>query len=162
MSAADGRTGATPLSSAKMPWVPTGPGKAFRPLRFWERGWSELMRLEPGAEVSLHRHTGPVDAYVIEGRRLLSSGEVLDPGGYQYEPAGTVDAWSATGAGPCVVHLRVEGEIEYLASDGAVTSVVSAATQAAAYRSWCEANHTAPLEGLGAVSSRFTGKELPK
>jgi len=32
-----------------MPWIATGPGKAFRPLRFAADGWTELMRLEPAA-----------------------------------------------------------------------------------------------------------------
>ena len=37
-----------------MPWMPTGPGKTFRPLRFAADGWSELMRLEPGSAVAVH------------------------------------------------------------------------------------------------------------
>lgn len=133
------------VSSAAMAWVPTGVGKAFRPLRFWEGGWSELMRLTPGAEVGLHRHTGPVDAYVVAGHRLLSGGELLGPGDYQHEPAGTVDAWSATGTEACVVHLRVEGDIEYLGVGGNVTSVVTSASQADAYRRWCDQHHATPL-----------------
>jgi hypothetical protein len=63
---------ARPLDTAGMPWIPTGPGKSFRPLRFTEDGWSELMRLEPGSVVALHRHTGEL---------------------HVYEPAGTVDTW---------------------------------------------------------------------
>ena len=139
-----------------MPWVPSGPGNAFRPLRFWPGGWSELMRLEPGIEVPLHRHTGPVDVYVLEGHRRLDSGEVLGPGDYQHEPAGTIDAWAATGSRPCVVHLRIEGDIEYLDADGVVTSVVNSATQAAAYRTWCDANHATALVALDAVPAGST------
>jgi len=133
------------VASAEMAWVPSGPGKAFRPLRFRARGWSELMRLDPGAEVALHRHTGAVESLVIEGRRLLSSGEILCPGGYQHEPAGTVDAWAATGTETCIVHLHIEGDIEYLESDGTVIRVVNSATQFAAYRTWCDANSATSL-----------------
>jgi hypothetical protein len=70
-----------------MPWVPTGPGKALRPLRFWDGGWSESMRLDPGAGVARHRHTGSVDACVVQGQRLLGSGDDLPPAGV--EPAST-------------------------------------------------------------------------
>jgi ketosteroid isomerase-like protein len=132
------------VQSAELPWVPTGTGKAFRPLRFWNGGWSELMRLEPGADVARHRHTGAVDAFVIRGTRLLASGERLGPGSYQHEPAGTIDAWGATGTQPCVVYLRIEGDIEYLDPDGTVTEMVNSATQAAEYRKWCDANDAAP------------------
>ena len=48
---------AFPLDTWRMDWIPTGPGKSFRPLRFEPGGWSELMRLEPGSVVALHRHT---------------------------------------------------------------------------------------------------------
>jgi len=45
---------ARPLDTDGMPWIPTGPGKSFRPLRFAADGWSELMRLEPGSAVAVH------------------------------------------------------------------------------------------------------------
>jgi hypothetical protein len=51
---------ARPLDTDGTPWIPTGPGKSFRPLRFAADGWSELMRLEPGSAVAVHRHTGEV------------------------------------------------------------------------------------------------------
>jgi 2,4'-dihydroxyacetophenone dioxygenase len=54
---------ANPLQTTNMPWISTGPDKSFRPLRFTADGWSELMRVEPGGVVGLHRHTGPVHAF---------------------------------------------------------------------------------------------------
>jgi 2,4'-dihydroxyacetophenone dioxygenase len=56
---------ARPLDTDGMPWIPTGPGKSFRPLRFTADGWSELMRLEAGSVVGLHRHTGELHAFNI-------------------------------------------------------------------------------------------------
>ena len=38
---------ARPLDTGGMPWIPTGAGKSFRPLRIAADGWSELMRHEP-------------------------------------------------------------------------------------------------------------------
>jgi hypothetical protein len=45
---------ARPLDTGGMPWIPTGPGKSFRPLRFAADGWSEPMRLEPGSAVAVY------------------------------------------------------------------------------------------------------------
>lgn len=79
---------ALPVDTDGMPWIATGPGKSFRPLRFAADGWSELMRLEPGSAVALHRHTGEVHAFNIRGtREILGTGELVGPGGYVYEPA---------------------------------------------------------------------------
>ena len=85
---------AQPLDTDGMPWIPTGPGKSFRPLRFAADGWSELMRIEPGSTVALHRHSGDVHAFNLAGtREILGTGERVGPGNYVYEPAGTVDGW---------------------------------------------------------------------
>src|ERR1700739_3535981 len=51
---------ACPLATGEMDWIPTGPGKSFRPLRFEPGGWSELMCLEPGRAVALHPPPGEV------------------------------------------------------------------------------------------------------
>jgi 2,4'-dihydroxyacetophenone dioxygenase len=136
---------ALPLDTASMPWIPTGTGKSFRPLRFTADGWSELMRLEPGSVVALHQHTGELHAFNITGtREILGTGEIVGPGSYVYEPAGTVDTWGATADGPCVVHLAVIGTIEYFGPDGQVTETVSAASQRAIYLAWCQREGVVP------------------
>jgi 2,4'-dihydroxyacetophenone dioxygenase len=129
---------AWPLDTASMPWIPAGPGKSFRPLHFAADRWSELMRLEPGSVVALHRHTGELHAFNVSGtREIIGTGEIVSPGGYVYEPAGTIGTWGATGDGPCVVHIKATGAIEYLGEDGQVTGTVTAATQRAVYLAWC-------------------------
>src|SRR5580704_12963845 len=71
------------LDTQSMPWIATGPGKAFRPLRFTADGWSELMRLDPGSMVALHRHTGEVHAFNLSGtREIFGTGERVGPGNY--------------------------------------------------------------------------------
>jgi hypothetical protein len=136
---------ARPLDTAGMPWIPTGAGKSFRPLRFTADGWSELMRLEPGSVVALHRHTGELHAFNLTGtREILGTGEIVGPGSYVFEPAGTVDTWGATADGPCVVHLAVIGTIEYFGPDGQVAETVSAASQRAIYLAWCQREGVAP------------------
>ena len=136
---------ARPVETDGMPWIPTGPGKSFRPLRFAAKGWSELMRLEPSSAVALHRHTGEVHALTISGtREILGSGELVGPGGYVYEPAGTVDGWGAIGDEPCVVHIKVTGTIEYVDDDGRVIESVNADTQRAVYLAWCQDHDVHP------------------
>jgi hypothetical protein len=132
-----------------MPWIPTGPGKSFRPLRFGADGWSELMRLEPGSAVPLHRHTGEVHAFNLSGtREIFGTGERAGAGSYVYEPAGTVDTWGAVGDQPCVVHVKVVGVIEYLGEDGQVIETVSASTQRGAYLAWCRQHGADPAEQI--------------
>jgi len=136
---------ARPLDTSAMPWIPTGPGKSFRPLRFARDGWSELMRLEPGSVVALHRHTGEVDAFNLSGsREIIGTGEIVGPGGYVHEPPGLTDTWGAVGDVPCIVHIKVTGNIDYLDQDGQVIETVNAATQRAAYLAWCLDRGIAP------------------
>ncbi len=109
---------AFPLDTEGMDWIATGPGKSFRPLRFEAGGWTELMRLEPGSGVPLHRHSGEVHAYCLIGsREILGTGEIAGPGSYVYEPGGTIDAASQREAylGWCAEHgtepaARILGE----------------------------------------------------
>jgi len=138
-----------------MAWIPTGVGKSFRPLRFGPDGWSELMRLEPGSVVALHRHTGEVHALSLSGtREILGTGELAGPGSYTYEPAGTIDAWQAVGDEPCVLHLTVTGEVQYLGTDGKVTETVDAASQQAVYLTWCAQHDVSP-------AAQILGRQQP-
>ena len=140
---------ALPVDTGGMPWIPTGPGKSLRPLRFAADGWSELMRLEPGSAVALHRHSGEVHALNLSGtREILGSGELVPPGGYVYEPAGTLDGWGAVGDEPCVVHIKVIGAIEYLDDNGQVIESVNAGTQRAVYLAWCRDHGVHPSERI--------------
>ena len=133
---------ALPVDTDGMPWIATGPGKSFRPLRFAADGWSELMRLEPGSSVALHRHTGEVHAFNIRGtREILGSGELSDR-------AATCTSrrrrMGRVGDEPCVVHIKVAGTIEYLDDNGQVIESVNAETQRAVYLAWCRDHDVHP------------------
>jgi len=128
----------SPLAADDMAWIETGPGESFRPLRFEPDGFSELIRLEPGAGVPRHRHTGEAHLFNLQGsRELIESGEIAGPGAYVYEPPGTVDSWRAVGDEPCVVHVKVVGVVEYLDTDDTVAVVVDSASERAAYLDGC-------------------------
>jgi 2,4'-dihydroxyacetophenone dioxygenase len=127
------------LAQDGVPWVPLSPGKSFKPLRFLrdDRGFVELLRLAPGETIPLHRHTGEVHAFNLQGSRQLCTGEVVWPGDYVYEPTGNVDWWTAIGETPLIVLVVVMGAVEYLDADGAVAHRYTAQTLQELYREYC-------------------------
>ena len=129
----------SPLPTDDMPWIDTAPGESFRPLRFEEGGFSELIRLEPGNVVPRHRHTGDTHIFNLQGsRELIETGEIAGPGDYVYEPPGTIDSFRAVGDVACIVHVRVVGSVEYLDQNDQVADVVTSASERAAYIAGCE------------------------
>jgi anti-sigma factor ChrR (cupin superfamily) len=140
------------LRTDRMPWIPAAPGRSFRPLRFEVDAWSELMRVEPGYGVPLHRHTGDVHAFTLSGRRRIDgSGEIVGSGDFVYEPAGTVDAWEAVGDEPCVLHLRIEGAVEFLDARGEVVARADSASQRRMFDIWSREQGLERWLGLGSV-----------
>lgn len=128
--------------SAALPWIPSGtPGKSAKPLRFLRdgSGFVELLRMEPGTVMPLHRHGGEIHGYNLTGSRQLCTGEVIGPGDYVYEPPGNTDWWKVVGTEPMVALVVVMGDVEFLAADGSVRLRVNAATQLAEYRRHCSA-----------------------
>lgn len=128
----------SPLPTDAMPWIETGPGESFRPLRFEQDGFSELIRLEPGNIVPRHRHSGETHIFNLLGsRELIETGEIAGPGDYVYEPPGIIDSWRAVGDAPCIVHVKVAGVVEYLDDDDQVVVLVDSASERAAYLEGC-------------------------
>lgn len=135
--------------SESLPWVPSPvPGKSSKPLRFLRgnRGFVELLRMEAGVVMPLHRHTGETHAFNLTGSRRLASGEVIGPGGYVYEPPGNVDSWEVIGEEPLVALVVVMGEVEDLAPDGHVRGVANAATRFVEYQTFCRERGIAMLD----------------
>ena len=134
-----------------LPWVPLSGSKAFKPLRFFagDRGFVELLRLEPGEAIPLHRHTGEVHAFNLHGWRELDNGERVGPGGYVYEPQGNVDSWRVVGDEILVVLVVVHGAVEYLDNDGNVNACFTASTLEDIYRRHCAAAGSAARDLTG-------------
>lgn len=130
------------VDSQAMDWVPAGAGLAFKPLAFLPNngGWIQLLRLEPGTTIPLHRHTGEVHALNLSGHRVVAGTEAtIGPYTYVHECAGDVDTWTAVGSEPCVVHVEVHGTVDYLNEDGTIELVVDAELQRQLYLAHCEA-----------------------
>ena len=119
-------------------WIPEGPGKWSLPLQFLaDGGWVELMRLEPGTKLTLHRHHGEVHGLNLQGRRRLDNGRIVAAGDYVYEPTGTVDSWEAVGDEVLVLHVVVRGDVDYVAADGQVQRHITTADVKAGYHAFC-------------------------
>jgi quercetin dioxygenase-like cupin family protein len=137
-------------TAAARHWVPAStPGKSSSPLRFLadDRGFVELLRMEPGVVMPLHRHTGEVHALNLSGTRKLCTGEVIGPGDYVYEPPGNVDWWKIMGDEPMVAMVVVMGSVEFLGPGNVVRVRASASTQLAEYERYCRA-HGLPVADL--------------
>ncbi|HVJ39721.1 MAG TPA: cupin domain-containing protein [Stenotrophomonas sp.] len=121
-------------------WIPEGPGKWSRPLRFLNdnRGWVELMRLAPGTRLGLHRHDGEVHAYNLQGERRLCTGEVVGEGDYVHEFDGNIDWWEAIGDTPLVLFVVVLGTVEYLGMKGEAGRRITTADRIADYLRYCD------------------------
>jgi 2,4'-dihydroxyacetophenone dioxygenase len=132
--------------TTKLDWISLSPGLSFKPLTYLAggRGYQILLKVEPGTLIPLHRHTGEVHAFNLSGRRLLIEDQrVVEPGGYVHEPAGNVDSWKVVGDEPCVVHVEVNGRIEYLDAEGKVTRFADHSTSLERYLEWCAQTGTA-------------------
>lgn len=134
-----------------LPWIasPTT-GRTSKLLRvFGERGFAELLRMEPGVAMPLHRHGGDVHAWNLAGERLLHTGERIVAGGYVHEPPGTVDWWKAVGDEPLVALVIVMGTVEFLGPGDTVTARATAASRLADYERHCRETGMRTLD-LGA------------
>ncbi|ALN78492.1 cupin domain-containing protein [Lysobacter antibioticus] len=137
-------------ANADLPWIPSStPGKAAKPLRFLadDQGFVELLRMDPGVVMPLHRHTGEIHAYNLSGSRLLCTGELIGPGDYVYEPPGNTDWWKIVGDEPMIALVVVMGAVEFLGPGGVVRMRATAETQRAEYEQYCR-EHGLPLRDL--------------
>lgn len=128
------------VASDDLPWVPSEtPGKSAKLLRVFdgECGFVELLRMEPGLTMPLHRHTGDVHVFHVAGHRELNSGECVGPGDYVYEPAGNVDWWRVVGDEPLLALAIVRGDVEFIDAQGVVHRRANATSLYADYERYC-------------------------
>jgi 2,4'-dihydroxyacetophenone dioxygenase len=136
---------ANPVSTADLDWVPLRSGISIRPLHFEADGYALQLKIDPGAVVTRHRHTGEVHALNLSGyREIIETGEIVGPGDYVFEPVGNVDAWRCYGDEPCVVHITLKGRNEYLDEDGNVASYTDRDTALREYLDHCDATGRTP------------------
>ena len=60
--------------NADLDWIPLSTGISFKPIVFFpgDTGYQLLLKVEPGAVVPRHHHTGEVHAFVRSGQRRIA------------------------------------------------------------------------------------------
>lgn len=133
---------------SSLPWNPVAPGVSSQLLGvFKDKGWISVLRLEPGSVIPLHRHTGEVHGFVLEGqRRLGPGGPVVGAGEYTFEPEGNVDTWSVEGDTPLISLFVVRGDVEYLDESEKVQRRETGQSKLEAYERLCKEKGIVPLD----------------
>lgn len=134
-----------------LPWIPADTaGKSSKPLSFMpgNSGFVELLRMDPGVVMPLHRHSGPIHAWNLTGSRRLCTGELVGPGDYVYEPPGNTDWWKIEGDVPMIALVIVHGEVEFINALGEVRGRATAATQLQHYLAYCKQHGIEPVHGV--------------
>ncbi len=136
------------ISATESPWVPMSEGQWFRLLNVLPKhsGYVAQLKLEPGAVIQPHRHTGSVLAINLQGQRRLHTGETIGVGDFVYEPPGNIDTWKVVGEETLIVHIQVMGDVEYFDQHGDVETIYNATVMERAYRKFCEAQLLTPIE----------------
>ena len=131
------------VNADDLPWVEQAEGVWFKPLRLApELGvWANLVKVSAHGMVSRHRHHGPVEGWVLQGRwRYLEHDWVAGPGSYVHEPEGDVHTLVVEGGEEMVTLFIVHGSIEYLDDDDRVLRTDTAQRKLALYEAHCEAH----------------------
>jgi 2,4'-dihydroxyacetophenone dioxygenase len=127
----------------EIPWIPQADGVWFRPLRISPElgSWTNLLRVTRKGTVSLHRHLGPVEAWVLAGQwRYLEHDWTASAGDYVYEPAGDIHTLTVTGDEEMITLFNIHGPYEFIGPDGEVESVESADVKLKRYVDYCQAH----------------------
>jgi quercetin dioxygenase-like cupin family protein len=128
--------------ASDLPFVPGFLGMEFQLLQVDIRAglWIVRVRLQPGARLERHRHTGEVFAFTLTGAwHYLEHDGVCEPGAYLYEPAGSLHQLEALPAntGTTEICFVVRGTNEHLDDEGRITKRRDAAEILTTYRSAC-------------------------
>jgi 2,4'-dihydroxyacetophenone dioxygenase len=137
------------IGAADLPWVEQSEGVWFKPLRLSpERGmWANLLKVAAGGLVSRHRHHGPVEAWVLQGRwRYLEHAWVAAPGYYVHEPEGDVHTLVVEPEEEMMTLFIVYGAIDYLDDEGNVVRTDTAQSKLERYEAHCRAHGLEPLD----------------
>jgi len=112
------------LSTGTLPWRPLGPGTWYKLLRVSEEtgAWSALLKMEPGARFSPHKHFGAAEFYVLKGALEYRAG-IAREGDYGYEPLG-VEHGATTCSEETVITFTAYGPIIFYNEDGSVSMIL--------------------------------------
>lgn len=138
------------IADDAVPWVPLTAGVAYKPLRFdFATGaWVNVLRIEPGAVLGRHRHSGgPVIGYCLEGRWWYRERDwVAEPGTLIYEPPGDIHTLVAGDEGMTTLFVT-DGVLQFFGDGDELDHEDTVFTRYQGYVDHCEA-HGLPVVDL--------------
>ena len=116
------------LNVDELPWVPMGVGASGKVLRTCpETGtWTVMFKQEAGTFALPHKHLGPADFYVLEGR-IEYRGGVATAGHFAREPLNAVHE-KTTFPEETIYLFTSYGPLAMYGPDGSIASVLDAET----------------------------------
>jgi 2,4'-dihydroxyacetophenone dioxygenase len=134
-------------------WVNTGIGVRLKVVRFdrLKGTWVVQNRFDPGTQLQIHRHTGPVDGFTLSGRwHYLEYDFFSTAGSYIYEPANSVHTLDvpADNTELTDVLFVIEGALLNLDPDGKVDYITDGPSMLEAYYAMLEAEGKPRPNGL--------------
>lgn len=139
---AEGIPAALHRGASEMPFVEFDPGVEMQVVHVdVESGlWVVRMRMQPGATLPTHKHTGEVYAFTLSGSwKYLEYPEINTAGSYLFEPAGSTHTLHvpATNTEVTDVWFAIRGANLNLDETGNVTLILDAALVLKVYLSRC-------------------------
>ncbi|PLS14594.1 cupin [Bacillus sp. M6-12] len=141
------------IDGADMPWMPFDEkGSWFKPLRFdFTTGmWINLFKVDKGAELSKHRHTGGfVIGYTIQGKwKYLEKDWSAKPGTLIFEPPGDIHTLSVDPSEDMITLFMLDGSLQFIDDNNGIYREDDVFTLYKRYRDYCEANNMLPDDNL--------------
>lgn len=138
----DGIPAALHCGESELPFVEFDPGVEMQVVHIdVEAGlWVVRMRMQPGATLPTHKHTGEVYAFTLAGSwKYLEYPEINTAGSYLYEPAGSIHTLHvpATNTEVTDVWFAIKGANLNLDEAGNVTLILDAGLVLKVYLSRC-------------------------
>ncbi len=132
------------IGDSDAPFVDIGDGTLIQLLMvdLAQNIWITRNRMQPGASVIKHYHTGPVYAFTLQGQWYYKEypDTVNGPGSFLFEPAGSVHTLTIPEEqqGETVVWFMINGTNINIDEDGNVVSIADAHNVLEGYRLLCQ------------------------
>jgi 2,4'-dihydroxyacetophenone dioxygenase len=110
------------LPADERAWVPLSDGVFSRPLQFnvTQGAYTHLLKVTRSGIVQRHRHSGPVQAFVLRGSWYYPEHDwVAEEGGYIFEPPGETHTLIVPdGCDEMITFFQVTGSLTFVDPDG--------------------------------------------
>lgn len=141
------------IHAADMPWIPFDEkGSFYKPLRFdFTTGmWINLFKVNKGAQLSKHRHTGGfVIGYTIQGEwKYLEKNWSAKPGTLIFEPPGDIHTLYVDPKEDMVTLYLLDGCLQFVDDNNEIYREDDVFTLYKRYLDYCEEHGITPDDEL--------------